>query len=542
MSSLVLRGYQAEACNAIAEKLAHFRSTLLCSATGTGKTVIIAETCRRQRDNAMGGGGNNGRVLVLAHREELIQQACDKIQRFVGLSTAVEMGNRRVDTLYRPDVVVGSVQTLSNKARRERFSPDEFDLIIVDEAHHATAKTYRSVLDYFTGAKVFGVTATPDRMDGTGLGEVFQSVAFVYEIRDAIQDGWLVPVKQRTVTVESLDLSRVHDAKNGDLNEDELEQELLQDQVLHEMAVPTIELAKERKTIVFTTSVKHAMALADVMNNYRGGCAVAVSGGSSKDARASALQSFTSGNVQFLVNCSLFTEGFDAPEISCVSIARPTKSRALYAQMVGRGTRILGKDYTESVANGKSDVIVLDLVGNAGKHSLVNCADILDGNKDANVRAKALDLIKKNPDKSVLEALDEADRWLLDEARRKVQYTARYNVSEVDPFVVLGASNRAGRWGGIAATDKQVDTLKRNGIDASEFDKGQASALIDKIVERSHNNLCTYKQARLLARHGLNPDVSFAAARRAIDAIAANNWKVPDELRTDPELRARKAA
>ena len=516
--------FQVEACDAVARALQTHRSTLLVAPTGTGKTVMFAELARRFRPR--------GRILVLVHREELADQAAEKITRWTGLAVGVEMGARSVDTGALPDVVVASVPTLARETRRARFASDAFELIIVDEAHHAPARTYREVLQHFPNAKVSGVTATPDRLDRLAMGKVFESVAFVFEIRDAIEQGYLVPIRQRTVVVRGLDLSSVRiNKRTKDLDEGELASLLMDEEALHCTAVPIVERAAERPTIVFGVNVAHVHALAEVLNRYRPGRALGVDGQTSARGRQEAVELFRQGQVQYLVNCGLFTEGFDAPATSCVAVARPTKSRALYAQMVGRGTRL-------SPATGKTDLLVLDFKGNAGRHRLINCADILDGRMDDSALAKATaQLLEQDEDVSVLDAIDEADAQLT-QARRHSALTAgaHYALIEIDPFVLLGASNVAGRWAGIAATERQLTVLERNGIDATDYDRGQASALIDKIVQRSQQGLCTYKQARVLARAGLNPDVSFADAKRAIDALAANRWRPPAWLLADAVL------
>lgn len=525
MKGIRLHPYQVEARDAVLAQLRTCRSTLIVLPTGCGKTITFAAlaelACRR------------GRVLVLAHREELVEQARDKIARFADLTCGVEMGERTCAGVEMPQVVSASVQTLSRETRRRAYAPDAFCFVIVDEAHHAPADTYRSILSYFARAKVLGVTATPDRMDGQGMSEVFESVAYVYEIRDAIEGGFLVPIRQRTVMIQGLDLSRIA-SRAGDFAEGELERALMDEDVLHKMAVPTIELSGERPTIVFTAGVDHAHALAGVMNRYKPGLAAAVDGTTDRALRRKLIEDFSSGRIQYLLNCAIFTEGFDAPPTSCVSVARPTQSRALYSQMVGRGTRT-------SPATGKRDLLVLDLVGQAGKHSLVNCTDILDGNRDGEVRQLAMRILAADPEMPVLEALDEAEERIAAEKRARVVAAVRYTVRDVDPFNVLGASDRAGRWGGIAPTEKQLEILENAGLEPKKIkglDKGQASALITKLFQRRQDGLCTFKQAQRLARYGLNPDVPFEDARRAMDAIAQNGWKrAPEELYWDPVLR-----
>lgn len=523
-SAFALRPYQRESANcAMVRFRASDRATLVVMPTGTGKTIVFAECAKRARAK--------GRVLVLAHRDELLTQAADKIRRATGLVCEIEAGDRRVDPSALPDVVVASVATLTRKARRERFAPDAFVLVIVDEAHHVAAASYRGVLDYFASAKVLGVTATPDRLDKRGLGAVFDSVAYVYEIRDAIEQGWLVPIKQRRVTVEGLKLDAVRTKKSGDFDDEALAEQFLTEQALHSVAAPLAELAAARPTIVFTPTVAVAGALAAVLGRYVGSQRVrAIDGNAKADVRAAVVRGFHAGEFQFLVNCALFTEGFDAPHTSCIAIARPTQSRALYAQMVGRGTRL----HPESE---KDHLRVIDFTDNSTKHKLVTVADILDGNRDEAVRERVAAIVADDPEVNVLDALDAASAQIAAERRARMLCEARYHTQDIDPFMVLGADSRAGRWGGIDPTDKQIHRLRQNGIDPIGLDRGQVSALITEIAERFARGLCTYKQARTLARYGLNPDVSFADAQRAIDAIQANGWKAPGWLYDDPTFR-----
>ncbi len=529
--NFALRPYQKAACEAAIESLRNHRSALIVAPTGTGKTITFAELARIWAKRSE-------KVLVLAHREELIDQAVDKITKSTGLDVEVEMGDHHANWDGTKAVLVASVQTMARAGRRQKYAPDAFGLIIVDEAHHAPASTYQDVLSYFKGAKVVGVTATPDRLDGRGMKEAFESVASVYEIRDAIEQRWLVPIRQRTVFVDSLNLDKVSVTKTGDFNEAELEAELMRLENLHRMAVPTVEFAGERPAIVFTASVAHAHALADVICNYKPGAARAVSGDMSREERREVLEDFRMGRIQFLINCALLTEGFDAPFASCVVIARPTRSRALYAQMVGRGTRILGASYEQSIENGKKDLLVVDLVGQAEQHSLVNCTDILDGNKDAELKAVAMDILDKDPDKDVLSALDEAAGNLAQNQKIRLLAKATYEIRKVDPFTVLGVLNRKGRWGGIGPTSRQVNALYKFGVPGAErLDRGQASALLDELFRRADAGRCTYRQAKLLMKHGLNCDVTFADANEAISAIASNGWLVPVGLMTDPRFR-----
>jgi superfamily II DNA or RNA helicase len=543
------RSYQCAALEAILGAYrAGQQSGLVVMPTGTGKTVVFAQAAEAFH--------SEGRTLVLAHREELVDQAMEKIRTWTTLSTAMEMAEHRADgNLLIPDVIVASVQSLVR--RLDRYPPDAFALVVVDEAHHAPAETYGRILEHFAGARFrLGVTATPDRLDGAALGRVFGCAPYVYELRDAIEDRWLVPIKQRAVTA-TVDLSGVRTTA-GDLNEGDLEAVLTQESALHELAEPTVRLAGDRPTLVFATTVAHAKALAAMMGRYAGAQSVRwLDGTASRDHRRDTLRAFRARAFQFLVNCVLFTEGFDEPGIGCVAVGRPTKSRALYTQMLGRGTRLWcphgchergGQHCGHEDA--KRDLVVLDFVGNAGKHQLISAVDVLDGNRDAVVRARAMARMAQDPTLDILGALDDAAHELAEEAKQRQLEAARAaerarfrvhvqaQVIDIDPFSLLGVRPRAGRWGGQPMTEEQREILQRHKVPLHGLDRGQAEEIQRAIRERVRHGLCTLRQAMVLAKRGIDPEgVTFQQASALLDRIAANGWRVPADLhRRAPSL------
>lgn len=338
-----LRPYQVTAVSSVHQAWTIFRSTLLVLATGTGKTFTAASILRDRAPV--------GRILWVAHRRELITQAKDAIES-VGLATDIEMAQDWAPLrggLFGSSVVIASVQSLQG-TRLRRFDHDAFATIVIDEAHHATAQSYRDILDWFPNAKVLGLTATPDRGDGVGLKAVFEREAFGYGIREAIREGYLSPIVQRTIECADLDLSDVKTVA-GDLAQGALEKAMTLDAVLHQVAKPLVDSAGDRSTIVFTAGVEQAHAMVDVMAGYTDAKCAAIDGTTPDDIRARRLASFARGELQYLFNCAVLTEGFDAPRTSCIAVARPTKSRALYTQMIGRGTRLFaGK--TDCLATG----------------------------------------------------------------------------------------------------------------------------------------------------------------------------------------------
>lgn len=507
---MILRPYQVASVTAVLEQFRKgHRSTLLELPTGCGKTVVFAEIARR-------GVERGRRVLVLAHRTELLEQAAQKLAS-AGVRAEIEQGERRATDA---PVVVASVQTLRG-ARLESWPADSFALIVIDEAHHATASSYRAVLDHFSSARVLGVTATPDRGDGKALGDVFESVAFRYELRQAIRDGWLAPIRARRIVVEGINLGDVR-TRAGDLDRAELAAVMGDEEALHGVAVPLLELAADRRTIVFAVDVAHAHRLAEVLNRYAPNMARAVDGSASSADRAATLADFRAGAFRVLVNRSLYTEGFDEPTIACVAVARPTKSRALYAQMIGRGTRL---------APNKADCLVLDFTGTAGRHRLVGPADALAGETLADdVRDLANALLAVDgvqPDlEGVLQAATEDITHRREQA--KVTAIARYRAEALDPFVVDLPPMPAERWTGDLATDRQRQALEAMGLSKLpvELTKGEASRWFAALEARRAAGLATLKQVRLLRRYSIDARLmTMADATSEILKIENRNWR-----------------
>lgn len=494
------------------------RSTLLVLPTGTGKTVVFAELTRREVVV-------DGRVLVLAHRTELIEQAADKLNA-VGARAAIEQGSLRADPRVVP-VVVASVQTLRGK-RLERYAPTAFTKIIVDEAHHSTAPSYRGILDHFPAAQVLGVTATPDRGDGRGLGKVYESVAFTYDMRTAIREGYLAPLRAKRIIVEKMDLDKVR-THHGDFDQGELAAVLNSDQNLRGVVEPLVRETGDRKTLVFGVDVAHARSLAEMLNDMRPGSAIALDGTAKPEERRAVLSLFRRGAFQFLCNCALFTEGFDEPGIQCVALARPTQSRALYTQMLGRGTRL---------APGKVDCLTLDFVGNSAKHRLVGPADALAGHDlPEDVRDKAEELMADG--QLALDDVLEQAAALAAEATRarraKLNDLAltEYRSREIDLFLgdVIAEWDRDGEEAKRPATSEQLALIAaaKLGNPPPGLCEAEAQAMLDAVKARRLANLCTIAQARLLEKLGCNSKgVSFKRAGELIAMVAGRKlWDRP---------------
>lgn len=507
------RTYQNECIEAIFESLKQYRSVLAVLATGLGKTVIFSTLAKRW---AM------GRVLIVAHRRELISQAAEKLESVLGEPVGIEMGSRRSpEGLHRPRVVVASIQTLAKVTRMRRFKPQDFGLVVFDEAHHATAKGYLRVVHFLRNGlsdndpkrevpgnpdiKIVGVTATPKRHDKVGLSAIFQTTAYTFGMRAAIDAGWLVPVRQAVVRVEGLDFSSLQKHK-GDFTDAELESILTQERPLHDVAAAVSEYAGTRPTIVFCAGVKHAKLLATVLSRYPGRTAIALDGETDTQEREDRIADFKAGKIQFLCNCGLFLEGFDAPKTALVVMARPTLSLALYEQMIGRGTRTLEgvvdsapddpKARRAAIAmSPKPDCLVLDFAGNAGRHRIVNALDILGGKRPPDVVAYAKKALEDGEyDAAAVDAaLDRAQAELeleVEEAKRRKHVRAdrvHAVLEDVSPFDGSTAATTTIAKPKVAKkppTEPQIRLLCLLGISqeaARRFSRKQAGKVIDKL-------------------------------------------------------------
>lgn len=354
-----LRDYQREAGAAIAEaQAAGCTRQLVVLPTGTGKTVIFAHLAQLlPRAFPM---------LVLAHRDELLAQAEAKLAAAnPQLRIAREQAQAHADPTA--DVVVASVATLgrTNSPRLTKFDPRHFATVVVDEAHHAAAPSYRRVLDYFPDALRVGFTATPQRGDNVRLDDVFDEIVFYRDLVSMIDAGWLVPLRGWRMHTD-VDLSQVRIVR-GDYAEAELAQAVNVDARNEAVVDALLEFGPTRQTIVFCVDVAHAQAVAAHFTQ-RGIPAAAIWGEMTPEARAQTLQQFRDQELQVLTNCMVLTEGFDEPQVSLVIMARPTQSTLLYTQCVGRGTRL---------AEGKDDCVVVDIADISRKRRPVGLPSLM---------------------------------------------------------------------------------------------------------------------------------------------------------------------
>ena len=525
----LLRWYQQEALEEVHEKLRKDRSTMVVMATGLGKTVLIGALVR-DWVNA------NGRVLVMAHRNELVEQLHAEVLRSTGLDAYIEKGPSVAPPHAR--IVVASVQSLSQR-RLERFAPNFFSHIVADEVHHYTAETYRRPIKYFANAKLLGVTATPDRADEVALGTIIDDVAYVMDIWDGIEHGYLVPVEGRVVEIDDIHLENVH-VVAGKLQDAELDMAMLLG--IEGVIKKVRELEPNRQGIGFFPGVASANAAATRMNELLGKeAAVVVSGSTPPEERADMVRKFRGYVYQYLFNCNVATEGFDAPCADLIIQARPTLSRGLYTQMVGRGTRPIpgtvdqfreqsqAVERREAIARSqKPNMMILDFVGNSTRHELrlASVEDMLGGNFDEPTVKKAREIRKEKEAVgeyvSPMEALRLA-RERMRELFSSVKSRVEARVMPFDPFRMLDIEHNDSydmRFGRTPATDGQRSVLLRAGIDAktvSELSKRQASRLINEVVARRTAGLATFKQLKALEKYGFSDKrVSFKAATAAL--------------------------
>lgn len=558
-----LRPYQEQALNDIAAELGRDRNRLLLQmSTGLGKTVTFAALLHHGLIGAWleRFPVKERKLLVIAHREELLDQAAEKITRSnPGVMVSIEQGGRNANRYA--DVVVASIQTLAaqNFARLHQLLKHHvFRLVVIDEAHHAAAASYRTALVHlgFLPAEdasaednidapdagdavalernlaawdqvaprdrlLIGVTATPNRSDAVGLGCVFQTIAYAYGLRKAIADGWLVPIVPWVVDT-SVDLDGVR-TNRGDFNQRELA-DAVNNEARNRLAVDAWhKYAHMRPTIAFTVDVQHAHDLADEFRG-RGIRAVAISGETPKDQRRAALFDFRQGRLDVLTNCMVLTEGTDLPIASCILHAKPTKSATLYEQMTGRGLRLF---------DGKKDCIVIDVVDVARKHSL-QAAPVLYGLPPGLVSSEG---------KGLAEIAEEFEKFAESHPGLNVEKMGRVAIEQLKvkastfdiwQIPALGAfgSERAMRWVKTAA-----DTFRLS----YPWQDGHETITVTPDLLGRFDVVCTFRpKDGPVRQRTIVPGVDTAAHAAEIAELYIKNDR-PDVMRlTDAKARWRK--
>ena len=516
-----LRPYQQEAVEAIREAWISAARVLLVLPTGTGKTIVFCKLIEMLV-------AEGKRCLILAHRGELLDQAADKMRQATGLECAVEKAeNSALDSWFR--ITVGSVQTMMRETRLEQFPKDYYDVIIVDEAHHILADSYMRIIEYFEAAKLLGVTATPDRGDMRNLGAVFETLAYEYTLPKAIKDGFLCKIRALTVPL-SIDMTGVK-TQAGDYSAKDVGTAL--DPYLDAIAREMAEHCRGRRTVVFLPLVKTSQKMRDILTRH--GFRAAEVNGDSRD-RSEVIADFEAGRYDVLCNSMLLTEGWDCPAVDCIVCLRPTKIRALYAQIVGRGTRLYpGKEY----------LLLLDFLWNSKNHELVRPSSLIAPSKEVG------DRMTKNLEDAAgvemdIEEVEEqaagdvvADREKALAAKlAEMKHRKRALVDPLQFEMSIQAEDLAGYepafgWEMGPPTDKQRAHLEKMGILPDEIEcAGKAKMILDRLAKRRNEGLTTPKQIRFLEQRGFQHvgRWGFEDARAMIDRIAANRWQVPQDV------------
>ena len=604
---------------------ARYKRVLVVMATGCGKTETFLWVIRRFLESTKTPAEK--RAMVIAHRDELVGQPIERAPRF-GLRFAREQGpetalgkperaiastiqsmtaNRvraaatalgyRFEKKRKKDPAQTELAPVKREkggkftvwspagaelgrfdieeftkyfkeahpgvptCRMEEYDPNEIGLIVIDECHHAAADDYMKLLEYFIHAYVLGVTATPGRLDGIGLEEVFEAVAYCYPIEEARPDGWLVDATITEHPIEGLDLSQLR-KRAGDLPPEALGE--LMAEYSMPVAANIVRLAGERPTIVFCATVAHAHSQAAALRRYTDERVEVADGGTDKDVRRDIVAEFRAGQVRFLVNAMLWTEGFDAPNASCIALVRPTCSRSLLLQCVGRGTRPepgvvdrpeLRNDPAGRVAaiasSNKPNLLVLDFTSQVKVVGLASPADVLAGRLTAEERL-ALAGIKLVGDKTIDELTREAIRIAAAAAAEAAALSDAVAAdAEVldpwDPSIVLSMKLPRDDPREERCSAKMAAYLGRCGIPKPEaISASRARQLQVGLGVRQRKNLASYPQQLALQKAGVPPAKTsrmyYDTASKLIEALARNRWQRPRDWEDDPRLGGRMPA
>lgn len=516
-----------------------FTRVMGVAATGAGKTIMASAITQYalarwgRPDNSPdptrpGEAKGTGRVLFLADSDELVQQAQDKIYSFTGHPTDREKAGDRASLMSR--IVVGSIQTLQRAERRERFPRDHFSLVIVDEAHGSMADTWQAVMNHWHqgGARILGITATPERGDDRDLWSWWEHRSAEIGLFDLIELGRLAKIKVKTLPID-LDCRGVKANREG-LDEEQLAHAI-------EPAFDAIIEAWERhgenrKTLWFLPGIKASQRFADLLIE-RGHAARHVDGGSPD--RREILEGYGRNDFRHLCNSNLLIKGYDQPDIACVVNLTPGKSRVAYQQKVGRGTRI---------APGKPDLLLLDFLWQFDKLGIVRPADLVARTrKEAERIQAALERAARESDRGLnqpLEGLDIhdqrelADNQLVKSLIDQLVRNTRRQTRTYDASIAAALMNQPellnyepeAAWERRPPTDKQKELLTKRGVSVQTVKtRGMASMLLSAIFDRHDQGLATLKQVARLTSAGIEgaDHMTFAEASAAMERLIATS-------------------
>lgn len=539
-----MRPYQSSAIDSINEGWTdEIKRQLACMATGCGKTVLFSALAA---DEVARGG----KVLILAHTDELIDQALKKFTASTGLPAAKEKAGSYASRWDK--VVVGSVQTMCGFARLATWPEKHFTLVIVDEAHRALAESYQTILKKFCitgGARCVGVTATADRGDKRALGDWFQRVACDYGLLHAVKDGWLVRpmVKTMPITIDLRDVKKTNTSDGSDLDRTQVGKRLVP--IMSAIAAAIKAQIGKKKILLFLPSVETAQMLSDALN------AADVSAnwvcGDKKICpdRPQRVAAHKAGEYQALCNMAILTEGYDDDSIDFICCLRATTIRSLYSQIIGRGTRPHASivqqlnnapnayERLQLIKNSvKPHLTILDFLYLYEKHDLCRPASLLTA--DTRVVSSMT-----NIDGDLIEAEAKAERDLLAKLEKDLRKNANRKATVVDPLSLAASlhdlaltdyepttQNEA-----KPASEKQLAWLKGQGVDVSKITcAGHAQALIGRLMERMKKKLTTVRQLNFYGKLGV--DVSEMTILEA-NALLQNKEKFKQAIRDAREKR-----
>jgi superfamily II DNA or RNA helicase len=541
---MTLRGYQLRCLDAIREGWKQWRRQFVEQATGCGKTFQAAIAAKEEVEAG-------GKVLFIAHTEELIDQAIREIEASTGISCGKEKAESHA-TLFNK-IVVASVQTLCRESRLSGWPKDHFTLIIVDECHRGAAVSYTTILDYFDSAKVLGFTATADRGDHKDLAEVFDNRADKFDLRDAVADGWLVRPVVKTLPVK-IDMRGVTTKRTPQGNDYDPEEVARRIQPIINALVA--EIAKEigdRRTVIFLPSIMLSRLAAEAFCKL--GVRAQFVSGECPD-RTEKMQRLRNGDVQVTMNAMLLTEGFDDPWISCICVLRLTKIRGLLAQCVGRGTRPLKAIIPALNAepspterqliiqrSAKPNMLILDPLWLTDTLSLVRPTDLVVSNTAIAEHAKGM-----NQQGDLLDLADMAGRDYLKALAKRMKEVQNRKARVIDPlaFAVqtkdedLETYEPSSRWEMVGVSPEQAKLLTNLGIDVTKVtSKGYASMLITKLLARRKANMSSVQQMSFLARLGVHDTdkLTHAEAKARIDSrLAELRGRSPQAKKQEPQM------
>jgi superfamily II DNA or RNA helicase len=510
-SSWTYRDYQNNACDSVRSAWKEFKRLLIVLATGAGKTLCFSRLTKEEFDAG-------GRVLILAHSAELLEQAADKLLRSTGVVAAMEKAEEEASLADR--VVVASVQTLCRESRLHGWPKNHFTLIIVDEAHRTLAKSYLTILEYFASAKVLGVTATADRGDKKNLSAFYEHMPFQFGLLDACRSGWLVRPRVQEIPLQ-IDL-KSHDKTEKLFTAGDYDAGF----IAHRIAPFLVQIAKHvadntrgrQQGVIFLPSIDTAAMMSDALKLH--GVDAEFVSGNCPD-REEKIARFKRGEIRALCNAMLLIEGFDHDAVDWICMLRPTKVRSLYAQAVGRGTRPLNSIVSRInaartpeerlaiiAASAKPNLLILDFLW------LTDQLDLISPYQLVAKSAAAADQMRKSAvlmQGDLIDLEEQAERDLLASLERAVDKNKKKKGRVIDPLEIavrlhdtdLANYEPSSRWEFQPPTADQIKLLQEHGIDAAKVQTaGLAFQLIKKAQTREKLGLCTLRQMEFFEKAG----------------------------------------